>query len=343
MGEKMKQAYLPEPGIILYREVDKPVPGPGEVLIAVKRIGICGSDVHVFRGRHPLVSFPLVQGHEFSGYIDAAGAGVEVLEKGDLVTVMPALGCGECVRCREGLFAQCDNLRFIGGALHGAGSDFFLVDARYAMKMPAGVSADDAAMVEPLAVAVHSVRKVPAIKGRPVLVVGAGTIGQCIAQVAREAGAGEILIADRVPFRLSVARQLGFATLEVVAQDSIATESARLLGGHKPPLIFECAGTQSALNGCIRAVERGGWIDVVGVYEEPPVTEMVLVQDKEIVLAGSLMYTWDDYARAVDLLKGKRVNLEPLRTHHVPFEHWSKGYKILIEKPGESMKVLVDL
>jgi L-iditol 2-dehydrogenase len=147
-------------------------------------------------------------------------------------------------------------------------------------------------MVEPLAVAVHSVRKVPAIEGRPVMVVGAGTIGQCIAQTAREAGAGEILIADRVPFRLSVARKLGFTTLVVAASEPLEAEAERLLGGRKPPVIFECAETQSALNGCIRAVERGGLIVVVGVYEEPPVTEMVLVQDKEITLAGALMYTW---------------------------------------------------
>ncbi|MBN1532064.1 MAG: alcohol dehydrogenase catalytic domain-containing protein [Spirochaetes bacterium] len=343
MVETMTQAYLPEPGTILYRQVERPTAAPGEVVIAVKRIGICGSDVHVFRGKHPLVSFPLVQGHEFSGLIHETGAGVEGFRKGDLVTVMPALGCGACDRCRSGLFAQCEGLRFIGGALPGAGSNYFAVEARYAVKMPAGVTEDDAAMVEPLAVAVHSVRKVPDLGGRPILVAGAGTVGQCIAQVARRHGAGTVVVADREPFRLAIARSMGFETLLADSPEAIEKRVTGLMEGRNPWAAFECVGAGVVLNGCIRAVERGGRIVVVGVYEEPPVTEMVLVQDKEILLAGSLMYTWEDYGAAVALLSDGDVDLAPLRTHHVPFEQWAEGYKILIEKTGESLKVLVDL
>jgi len=339
----MRQAVVTGPGKIVYREAPRPAPAADEVLLRIARIGICGSDVHVFEGKHPLVSFPLVQGHEFSGYVEAVGEQVEGLQPGDLATVEPAIGCGECEKCAAGRVAQCERMLFVGGALPGAGSDYLAVKAAYVIKMPPGVDADDAAMVEPLAVAVHAARRPANIAGKRALILGAGTIGNLTAQVARGLGAGPILLVDRIPARLRLAERLGFAAIDPAQVASVEEAAQEALGGRRPELAFECVGKASPLNTCIRALVRGGDLVVVGVYEEDPRTQMILVQDKEINLLGSLMYTWDDYRRAVELIAGRAVELKPLQTHHFAFEAWAEAYQTLMTRPDEAIKVLIDV
>ncbi len=338
----MKQAYMPRPGEILYRDVEKPSPYPGSVVIKVARIGICGSDLHVFHGKHPLVRFPLVQGHEFSGYIDAVGGGVSGLSPGDLVTVQPAVGCGVCPRCVEGVFAQCDDLRFIGGSLEGGGSEFFLADARYVVRMPKAVSADAAAMVEPLAVAVHAARKAWPLTGKDVLVLGGGPIGNLTAQVTRLFEPGRIVVLEKDPFRADVLRKLGFDAPASAGALNAAAVRERF-DGRPPDLVFECVGSETTTNLGVAAVKRGGHMVVMGVYGSPPKVEMILVQDKELIINGSLMYTWDDYRDAVTLIDEHRVNMGILQTHHVPFAKWLDGYRLLIDNSVGVLKVLVDV
>jgi len=339
----MRQAVVTGPGEIVYRQVPRPVPEPDQVLLRIARIGICGSDVHVFEGKHPLVSFPLVQGHEFSGYVETVGDQVEGLRVGDLATIEPAIGCGVCDKCAAGRVAQCEKMLFVGGALPGAGSDFLAVKASQVVRMPPGVDADDAAMVEPLAVAVHAARRPASIAGKRLLIVGAGTIGNLTAQVARVLGAGPIVLVDKIPSRNKLAEGLGFAVIDPAQVASVEEAARKVLGGKQPDVAFECVGKAVPLNSCIRAVVRGGDVVVVGVYEGDPQTQMILVQDKEINLLGSLMYTWDDYRLAVELIAGRGVALKPLQTHHFAFEAWGEAYRFLTARPDEAIKVLIDV
>jgi len=334
---------MPEPGKIVYRDVERPVIEPGKVIVKVSRIGICGSDVHVFKGKHPIVKYPLVQGHEFSGHIEEIGEGVTGLAKGDLVTVQPALGCGNCVPCKKGLFAQCSKLSFVGGDIHGGGSEYFKIRSEHVIKMPKTVSANDAAMVEPLAVAVHSVKKVPDIEGQDILIVGGGTIGILVAQVAKQFEARNIIISDIIPARNDIAAKCGFLSINPSKVDSFEEELNNLLSGESLSAVFECVGNEVAFNTCIRTVSRGGYVILIGVYETAISSEMILVQDKELNLIGSLMYTWSDYSDAIDLIAGGRVNLKILQTHHFKFDRWIDGYKLLEEKPDEALKVLIDM
>ena len=338
----MKQAYISHPETILFREVETPTPGPDEVLIRISRIGICGSDLHVFKGKHPLVEFPLVQGHEFSGYVEALGKNVADPSLGDLVTVQPAIGCGECERCKEGYIARCENLSFIGGALPGAGSEYLAVPARHIVRIPEGISPDQAAMTEPLAVAVHGVDQTPPLGGKDVLIVGGGTIGNLIAQMSLLSEPRRLIVAERVAFRRKILSDLSIEVIEPLSDAPIEEQVADLMG-KQPDVCFECAGTASALNACIRATRRGGDVVVLGVYEDNPKTEMILVQDKELTLTGSLMYTWDDFHGAIGLMERQKVSLEPLITHHVSFDNWIEGYRLLVQHPDETLKVIVDL
>jgi L-iditol 2-dehydrogenase len=338
----MKQAFMTGPGEISYRDVEKPEITPDSVLIKVSRIGICGSDVHVFEGKHPLVCFPLVQGHEFSGYVEEIGQNVKGFKRDDLVTVLPAIGCKSCSRCREGLIAQCEDLQFIGGALEGAGGEYILVEQKQVMKVPEGINADDAAMTEPLAVAVHAVMQAVSVKGRNIMVVGGGTIGNLTAQVARLFGPKKIVILEKIPFRRQLLSNLGLDALEVT-DDKPVEMVKEAFHGESPDVAFECVGGQQSTNLCIHAVRRGGEIIIVGVYGSAPKIEMVFVQDKELILRGSLMYTRDDFSHAVSLLADKHVNVKILQTHHVPFENWIQGYQLLLERPANVLKVFVDL
>ena len=341
----MKQAYVSEPGKIIYRDVDKPVIKPGMVIIKVSRIGICGSDVHVFKGKHPVVSPPAVPGHEFGGYVEEIGEGVSGLKKGDLVTIEPAIGCGSCRACKEGLFAQCDNLRFVGGiGISGGGSQYFMIQAEQVVKMPENATPDDAAMVEPLAVAVHSVSKVPNIEGKDVLVTGAGTIGNLIAQVAKVFKAKNVIVSEIMPARIEIAKRCGFSVINPAKVDSFDEELKKYLSGEPLSIAFECSGNGNALNTCIKVVSRGGYVIVAGVYESGTVdTEMVLVQDKELNLIGTLMYTWNDYHKAIDIIAENKVNLKILQTHHFKFDRWIDGYNLLTEKSNDAVKVLIDM
>lgn len=339
----MKQAFVPEVGSITFREVDVPRPGPGQVLLRIGRIGICGSDVHVFRGEHPIVQPPLIQGHEFSGWVERLGEGVTNLSVGGLVTVEPAIGCGVCAKCRRGLIAQCSSLDFIGGNLPGAGAEFFAVDAEQVVPMQSATSADDAAMTEPVACAVHAVGRGPDLREQNVFVAGGGPIGNLVAQVARLRGARRVLLSDALEARRAVAADCGFETLDPRGAITVPEQIRDRLRGEDIRVAYECVGAEMPLDDCLRSVARGGTVVIVGVYPAPPRANVLAVQDGELEIEGSLMYTWADFNEAARLIDDRRLTLAPLQTHHVAFDRWADGYQLLTDASAGAVKVLVDV
>ena len=340
--EMMLQASVPEVGTIVYREIERPRPGAGEVLIRVARVGICGSDVHVFKGEHPIVQPPLVQGHEASGTVVGIGSDVAGLSVGDIVAIEPAIGCGTCDRCSLGLMAQCRQLHFIGGDLPGAGSEYFVAPAAQSLRMLPSTSLDDAALTEPLACAVHAVGRSGGVADSDVLVTGGGPIGALVAQVARLGGARMVLVSDPVAGRRTALEACGLETIDPGASTASDAPGIRL-AGREPTVAFECAGVEAALATSVASVARGGTVVVVGVYAGRPRTDMVAVQDHELDVFGSLMYTWEDFREAGRLIDEGLVDLGPLQTHHVPFERWLDGYRLIGDPTAGAMKVLVDV
>ena len=340
MRKTVRQAFVPAVGEVAYREMEVGDPGPGEVLMEPARIGICGSDVHVFKGEHPIVQPPLVQGHEASGTVTTVGPGVDALAPGDIVTVMPAIGCGECPRCELGLIAQCRSLDFIGGNLPGAASELLIVPAAQLVRMRPTTSLDDAAMTEPLACAVHAVHRSGGVSGRDVLVVGGGPIGALVAQFAWLQGARAVVVSDPAAGRRAALEKCRLATFDPT---SGLADLADRFEGREIGLAFECSGAEGGLQAALQSVTRGGTVVVVAVYPEPPRTDMVTVQDRELNLHGSLMYTWDDFREAALLIDEGLVSLGPLQTHHVPFDGWADGYALIDDPDAAAMKVLVDV
>jgi len=338
--ETVRQAFVPEVGRVAYRDVAMPALGPGMVSIRPARIGICGSDVHVFKGEHPIVSPPLVQGHEVSGIVVAVGPKVEGLDPGDVVVIEPAIGCGQCSRCRQGLIARCESLDFIGGNLEGAASERFVVPAAQLVRMRPGTSLDDAAMTEPLACAVHAARRLGGVAGQDVLVTGGGPIGALVAQVAKLEGARQVVVSDPSDGRRAILAACDVATFDPRAGLDQLSEHFE---GRGPGVAFECSGAEAGLDACLKTVARGGSVVIVAVYAVPPRTDMISVQDHELNEYGSLMYTWEDFRKAAAIIEDGRLRLRPLQTHHVPFDGWEQGYALIDDPASGAMKVLVDI
>jgi 2-desacetyl-2-hydroxyethyl bacteriochlorophyllide A dehydrogenase len=338
----MRQAIMTSPGEIEFRDVPIPKPGPTEVLIRVKSIGVCGSDVHVRHGRHPFTSYPVVQGHEFSGVVEGVGKRVRNIRPGLKVTATPQIVCGRCGPCRRGDYHICDVLKVQGFQAPGCAQDFFVTEAAKIVPLPASFSFEQGALVEPTAVGVHSVARAGRVAGANVAILGAGPIGNLVGQVARAMGA-KVLITDISPFRLDIACRCGLRSVSDAKSESLEEAAARVFGKKGFGTAFECAGAEAAVNSAIGAIQKGGTIVAVGVYGDRPRINMGFLQDRELTLTGTLMYQRKDFIKAVRLIQGKRVLTRPLETTHFPFEAYKSAYDFVDQEGERSMKVFVDL
>jgi len=343
MKATMRQVRLAKPEELVFETVEKPSPAEDQVLIKIKRIGVCGSDIHAYYGKHPYISCPVVQGHEFSGVIKEVGKGVKDLSVGDKVTVMPQLTCGECYSCRHGDYHICNNLKVIGCQAPGAAADYLAVSAALVIKLPENMSFDNGAMVEPVAVGVHAVRRLGVVKGRKILVLGAGPIGNLTAQAALGLGADTVLITDVSDFRLDVASRCGIRHTVNVKKKLLEEKIEEVFGPDRADAVIECVGAQDTMESAIALARKGSDIIVVGVFAEKPTLDIGLVQDKELRLIGTLMYKELDYVTAVDLIREERVSLKPLITTHFDFDRYAEAYKYIEDNRERSMKILIDV
>ena len=209
MQETMLQEVMTAPREIRFDRVPVPTAGPGQVLVKIKRIGICGSDIHVYHGKHPYTKYPVTQGHEVSGQVAALGEGVTQFQVGQRVTIEPQVYCGECYPCTHGKYNLCENLKVMGFQTTGTASEYFAVDASKVTALPAGMSYDEGAMLEPLAVTVHAARRAGDVAGKKVCVLGCGPIGILLVQSLKAFGAAEVMATDISDYRLELARTCG--------------------------------------------------------------------------------------------------------------------------------------
>jgi L-iditol 2-dehydrogenase len=339
----MLQAVMTAPGQIEFRQVEKPTPRPGEVLIRMRRIGVCGSDIHVFHGKHPYTSYPVVQGHEVSGVVSQVGEAVSGFQPGDLVTFTPQVTCGECYPCRHGMYHICDNLKVMGFQTGGAAQEYFPVPAEKVLKLPAGITPDQAAMIEPVSVAVHALGRLGDIAGKQVLVLGAGTIGNLVGQAAKALGARKVLMTDVSTYKLEKARLSGIDAVLNTQAEELGPALLREFGPDKADLIFECVGVQETISQAVSLARKGSIIVVVGVFGQKPQVDLGLVQDRELSLVGTLMYQRSDYVKAIDLVSRGKLHLDVLVSDHFPFAQYLEAYHKIEDAHGNIMKVMIDL
>lgn len=338
----MRQAVMTSPGNIEYKDVPEPQPGPEEVLLHIKRIGVCGSDVHVWHGKHPYTSYPVIQGHEFSAVVQSVGDYVKNIGIGTKVTAIPQIVCGECGPCRRGDYHICDNLKVQGFQAPGAAQDLFITTKDKLVLLPNHFTFEQGALVEPVAVAVHSVNRAGDTHENNVVVFGAGPIGNLVAQVARLRG-GNVLISDISDFRLEIARECGIIHTVNSRIETFSEGVKRNFGDKGFSVAFEAVGVEETIMDAIASIEKGGLIVVVGVFGEKPRIDVGLIQDRELRLAGTLMYKYEDYLEAVELISSGKLITEPLESKHFSFEKYSEAYEYIDTLRDKCMKVFIDL
>ena len=340
----MRQAILVEPKHIEFKEVAEPKAADltaHQVLVNIKRIGICGSEIHSYHGLHPATFYPVVQGHEYSGVVMAVGSEVTVCKPGDHITARPQLVCGKCNPCKRGQYNVCEHLRVQAFQADGAAQDFFVVDDDRVAKLPEGMSLDYGAMIEPSAVGAHASNRTD-VKGKNVVVSGAGTIGNLIAQFCIARGAKNVLITDVSDLRLAKARECGIKHTLNITKKTLKEAAQELFGEEGYQVGFEVAGVEVSIRSLMETIEKGCDIVVVAVFAKDPALSMFYLGEHELRLIGSMMYRHEDYLTAIDYVNKGIVNLKPLVSNRFAFEEYDDAYKFIDTHRETSMKVLID-
>ena len=340
----MRQAILVEPKHIEFKEVAEPKAADltaHQVLVNIKRIGICGSEIHSYHGLHPATFYPVVQGHEYSGVVMAVGSEVTVCKPGDHITARPQLVCGKCNPCKRGQYNVCEHLRVQAFQADGAAQDFFVVDDDRVAKLPEGMSLDYGAMIEPSAVGAHASNRTD-VKGKNVVVSGAGTIGNLIAQFCIARGAKNVLITDVSDLRLAKARECGIKHTLNITKKTLTEAAQELFGEEGYQVGFEVAGVEVSIRSLMETIEKGSDIVVVAVFAKDPALSIFYLGEHELRLIGSMMYRHEDYLTAIDYVSKGIVNLKPLVSNRFAFEEYDDAYKFIDTHRETSMKVLID-
>jgi L-iditol 2-dehydrogenase len=341
----MKALLLSEYRQLQVAELPAPEPGCGEVLVCVAACGICGSDVHGYRGSSGRRIPPVVMGHEAAGVVAAVGEGVTNVRNGDRVTFDSTVYCGECSFCRRREINLCDRRQVLGVSCGdyrraGAFAEYVVVPSRITYRLPDNLSFIEAAMLEAVSVALHAVSLTEVSVGDSVLVVGAGMIGQLLVQALRVAGCSQIVVTDIDPSRLVLAQQAG-ATETVPGKDSdVLSRTMRLAGANGIDAVIEAVGLEETVRLAISAVRKGGRVTLVGNISPTVTLPLQSVVTRQIRLQGSCASA-GEYPKAIELLVSGAIQVKPLITAVAPLEEGPRWFERLYTREPNLMKVVL--
>ena len=342
-AKTMLQQVMTGPKEIQFQTVALQEIQPGQVLLKIIKIGVCGSDIHVFHGKHPYVTYPLTQGHEVSAQVITVGKGVRNLHAGQKVTVEPQAYCGACHPCQHGKYNLCENLKVMGFQTIGTASDYFIADATKVTALHEAMSYDEGAMIEPLAVTVHACKRVSDLEGKKVLVLGAGPIGNLLCQSLKAFGAKEVMVTDISDFRLDFAKKLGVSHTINTSEIDLSEALVNAFGEDKADYIFDCAGNDITINQAIHNARKGSKIVLVAVFDRMAKVDLAKLNDSEIDLCTSMMYRHEDYLDAIEFVEDGRVQLSPLISKRFSFKDYTKAYSYIEDHYETTMKVMIDV
>ncbi len=317
-------------GQVRTEDIPMPVCGPGQALVKVAYAGICGSDLHIYRKGMFVASVPETMGHEFSGVVEQVGEGVADVRPGDHVVGDPRVTCGSCEWCRRGAFNLCPSLGFIGEVVPGCFAGYLTLDAKKLIKIPRELDLRRAALVEPLAVALHIAGQCKFSAADHLGIVGAGPIGLLTLTVARAIPAARVTVIDVAPARLELAGKLGAATLTAFPEDA----------ADAPDIVVEAVGLEATLSGSVRWLRPQGRLVMAGLYEENVNLDPNDIVVKELEIAGVSAYETADLHKAVKLLSDGVVDVDPLISHVLPLESAVAGFALLTGEDKDACKIL---
>lgn len=335
----MQAGVYQAPGVI--KATDWPVPrlAAGEVLVRVRYAGICGTDLLIHSGKHPRVVPPRVLGHEIFGTVaDAQSPADAAWKAGRRVAVYPLISCGRCAPCREGNAHVCEKLGLIGIDTDGGIAEYVKAAPEQIVAVPDAVSDEQAALIEPLSVAMHVVRRSGFRPGDTTLVMGGGPIGNLIAQVLRASGARAVILTEVKPRRRALAVQLRLVTVNP-AEESLRDAVLRLTGEPFVDCVFEATGAAAAYRDAVAICKVRGEIVLVGLPKAPPEVDVLNLVFKEIQTTGARVYTRKDYQAAIGLLERRAVNVMPLITDQLALADVEQGFQKMRDADA-SLKIL---
>ncbi len=335
----MRSAKLTAPRRIEIVEEPVPVPSEGEVLIRIRAAGICGSDLHIYQGERPDVALPRVMGHELVGEVRATGPGADRFREGDRVAVDPVVSCGSCPSCRRGLFNLCGTVRCLGVQVEGGFQDCFVAPEEKVHALPEGLPWERLALVEPYSIAAEVLARSEVRPGDRVLVIGSGTIGLCILQGMRIAGA-EVLVTDLVESRLEAARRLGAARAVNGRTEDLAAALREFTDGFGVDVVVEAVGHPRLLEESLTHAAPGGRIVVLGFHGEPARIPEVSLVRKELKIAGSRM-SCGRFPQVIDWFREGRVDPEALISAVYPFDRIGDAFRDILAAPERFLKVVL--
>jgi 2-desacetyl-2-hydroxyethyl bacteriochlorophyllide A dehydrogenase len=327
------------PGTLTVEQRPVPEPGPDDVLVRVRRVGVCGTDMHIFRGVQPYLSYPRIMGHELSGEIVSGPAGSN-FSPGEPVYVVPYLSCGECSACKKDRPNCCMALTVLGVHRDGGLAEYVCVPKRFVFSAR-GVSLDEAAMIEFLAIGAHAVRRADVKRSQRVLVSGSGPIGLACALFAKLRG-GEVTVVDCRPERLAFcSEKIGIQHVLAVSPD-IQARLLSISGGDMFDVVFDATGNAQAMENGFRYVAHGGTYVLVSVVSANITFSDPEFHKREITLMGSRNATAEDFGLVLDAIRAGKIPTADLTTHRAPLQDLPAAMSHWLEPESKVIKAMVE-
>ena len=338
----MKTLVIDSPGNFSYGEKARPIPKPGEVLLRIKRLGFCGSDLSTFRGGNPLVTYPRIPGHEIAGVIEQVTAGVPSnYTVGLAATVMPYTACERCPSCRQGRRNACQHNQTLGVQQEGAFTDYIVTP--WEKLVLANLSLRELALVEPLAVGFHAVARGRVTKEDTVLVFGCGMVGLGAISAAGLDRGATVIAVDLEDSKLAVGRKAGATHTINSRTDSLHDRLRELTNGEGPSVVIEAVGTPATFVAAVEEVAFAGRVVYIGYAKAPVSYETKLFVMKELDILGSRNSTPEDFRAVVSMLEAGRYPVDETITATVPFSESGEALRRWSENPGAVTKIHVEV
>jgi 2-desacetyl-2-hydroxyethyl bacteriochlorophyllide A dehydrogenase len=337
----MKTLVCTSPGQLAYGQAAKPILTPGNAIIQIKRIGVCGTDLHAFEGTQPFFEYPRILGHELSGTLVECD-GAEGFEPGEAVTFIPYFNCGVCIACRSGKPNCCTSMQVSGVHVHGGMVEYLSVPSA-SLVHGQGLSYDELALVEPLAVGAHGVRRAALQAGEFVLVIGAGPIGLGTMAFARLAGA-QVIALDINEARLHFCREKLQVPYAINASDpDVINKLAAITHGDMPTVVMDATGNQKAINGAFQYLAHGGRFVLIGLQKGNISFSHPEFHKREATLMSSRNATRQDFEYVLAALKNRSVNPATFITHRVLFDQVKEEFQSWLSPATGVVKAMIEL
>lgn len=338
----MMQAVVKESAEVdfVLKPVPVPTPAADEVCIRVEAVGLCGTDLPIFKGVRP-VTYPLIPGHEFAGVVTAVGSAVTGFAVGDRVAPGLVVHCGRCDFCRQGLESLCDRIYEIGIHTDGAFAEYAVAPEKTLHRLPERLSFEAGAAIDPIASAYRPVRKAAVSSRDTVVVFGPGPIGLYALQIARVEGARRVAVVgtDGDAGRLALAGELGAERTVDASRQPPAEAVAEWTDGRMADVVIEATGAAGVAGDCLSCLRKGGRLSLAGIFHRPATVDLGDVVRREIRVTGSICYTWLDFQACLDLVAQGRVRVEPMISHRLPLAEI--GTALAIAGRRESVKIIL--